>query len=219
MWLRRRRGLPVYDLPPSDHRRVIAGSQFTFLCLVLWPALSPQITLLAAYLFAIPLALSFARDWLVVSGVVDPASAPYRRARHTTKRLVEGWLPLGARLVAVLITALILGRELPGFPQWGTLLGQARENGGTTPLLGIAVAGAVAAFLLLPGIAGRVAAALLFGLACVDILAAGLGWPGNALLLACAAIVLHLGSGRFSLWKPEERFLRPRPGGSRPTDS
>ena len=35
LWLRKRRGAPIYDLPPSVNRRVIAGLQMGFLAVIL----------------------------------------------------------------------------------------------------------------------------------------------------------------------------------------
>ena len=49
-------------------------------------------------------------------------------------------------------------------------------------------------------------------LACVEINVAGLHWASNGLWLVCSIIVVHLGSGHFALWKPEERLLRTKLG-------
>ena len=40
IWLRQRAAKPVYDLPPSDHRRVIAGLHTSFVAAALWPVLA-----------------------------------------------------------------------------------------------------------------------------------------------------------------------------------
>ena len=112
MWLRQRRGLPVYDLPPSEQRRLIAGFQTGFISVVLWPVLSAEITWLAGYLFAIPLIFSFGRDWLVVSGVLDANSASYQRTRRQAKALIEGWLPLGARVLGAGLAFMLLWRGI-----------------------------------------------------------------------------------------------------------
>ncbi len=195
MWLRQRAGKPVHDLLPSDHRRLIAGFQTTFVSFTLWPVLSPQITLLAGYLFAVPLLFSFGRDWLVVSGVIDAGSVQYQRIRKRAKELIEGWLPFLARLVGAGLAIFLLG-ALPERAEvasiWIMLWG-------------------LAAGCLLLGIVGRVAALAIISLACVSILAAGLQVE-NGLLLTCAIIVLHLGSRKFALWTPEEEFLHRKLG-------
>ncbi|WP_435183612.1 CDP-alcohol phosphatidyltransferase family protein [Halobellus sp. EA9] len=66
--LRRRRGKPVYDLPPSRLRRPLAGLQMAFIAFALAPVLSlSAIRPLAALVLAPSLAV-FARDYLAVSG-------------------------------------------------------------------------------------------------------------------------------------------------------
>ncbi|MBW7881146.1 MAG: CDP-alcohol phosphatidyltransferase family protein [Caldilineaceae bacterium] len=210
MWLRHRQGLPVAELPPSDHRRVIAGFQTGFISVTLWPILSPQITLLAGYLFAIPLIFSFGRDWLVVSGVIDAGSPIYQKVRTYAKQFLEGWLPLAARLGG---TGLALYMLWPtGTVFSGKASSIAWAGGGAHPLITAEPhIWAVAALLLLLGVVGRLAAVVLVALACADMLASGL-YLGNELLLACAIIVAHLGSGKFALWKPEEHFIHTRLG-------
>ena len=205
MWLRQRRGLPVYDLPPSEQRRIIAGLQTGFITVVLWPALSAEVTWLAGYLFAVPLIFSFGRDWLVVSGVFDANSAAYRRERQRAKTIVEGWLPLAARILGGGLTFVLLwqGASAAGFAALGT----------SWPGFGFggALLGGLAALLMLFGIVGRVAALVLAAVVSVLIQGMGLTWA-NGLLLTCTIVVLHLGSGRFALWQPEEPFLHTKLG-------
>lgn len=210
LWLRRYWQQPVLDLSPSDHRRLIAGFQTGFVSVVLWPILTPQITLLASYLFAIPLILSFGRDWLVVSTTIDANAGSYQRARGRAKWLLEGWLPLVARVVGALLALLLLWRGLPLLRSGLSLAG----IGAISPSVTIVVAALwfVALLALLTGVLGRAAALVLIGCACLDILATGLHWSTNALLLTCAIIVVHVGSGNFALWQPEERLLRARLG-------
>lgn len=211
MWLRHRWQMPVYDLPPSEQRRVIAGFQTGFVSLTLWPVLSPTITMLASYLFAIPLLFSFGRDWLVVSGAIDADSAGYQAKRQTFKRVAEGWLPLAARVAGAGLAFALLGQHLAADAVFGL-----PAPGALRPLLLLLVLlWGLAAMLMLLAIAGRTAAAVLFTFTCFDILNMGLSWE-NGLLLACAIIVAHLGSGRFALWQPEERFLHAKLGAPRP---
>ncbi len=195
IWLRQRAAKPVYDLPPSDHRRVIAGLHTSFVAAVLWPVLAAPITLYASYLYAVPLVLSFGRDWLVVSGVIDATSSGYLARRRAAKRIVEGWLPLAARLV---------GGGLALYFLW---------QGGVTTALDPLWLLAAGCFLL--GAVSRVAALLLAVYACVVMTAAGLQLD-NALLLACTVAVLHLGGGRLALWSPEEKPLHSKLGAAPP---
>jgi CDP-diacylglycerol---glycerol-3-phosphate 3-phosphatidyltransferase len=199
LWLRRRWKLPLYDYPASEQARLTAGLQTGFASAVLWPVLSPQITLLASYLFAVPLIYSFGRDWLVVSGVLNTDSNGYQQGRRLIKLVFEQWLPLVARLVAGVLALVIL---------WGAPLFD------TTTLAGmfLVLFWSLITLCLLAGVVGRAAALILVGLVASIVLRTGLQWPALGVLLICLLIVVHLGSGRFALWQPEERLLRLKLG-------
>jgi hypothetical protein len=77
---------------------------------------------------------------------------------------------------------------------------------------GEVLVGLLAAVMVLLGVAGRVGALVLAAIAAANIVAAGLRPDGNALLLVCALVVAHLGSGRWAVWRPEERLLRIKAG-------
>lgn len=216
MWLLRRAGKPVYDLPPSEHRRMIAGFQTGFMTVMLWPLWSPAVTLVAACVMAIPLIFSFGRDWLVVSGVVDPAAPGYQRVRQVGKGFIEGWLPLAARIGAVLLALPLLWRAAP--LSWPGGAAGVSSEASTLLFGGLILLGLLAAGTVLLGAAGRIGALVLAAIAALDIGAAGLQWDGNALLLICALVVVHLGSGRLALWQPEEPLLRTKAGAPRAQD-
>ncbi len=147
IWLRTRRGLPVYEMTPSSNRRIIAGYQTGFLSVALWPPFGPPTSTLAAVIFALPLIASFLRDWLVVSGVLDPATLGYQRGRRRIKDFLEGWLPLAARVVGVVVLARILLRELPDFPGW---LPTLQAGGWADPLPWLWTLAGVALLVALP---------------------------------------------------------------------
>jgi len=207
LWLRKRAGKPNRDFSPSDNRRVIAAYQTGFISVMLWPVFAPPLSIFASYLFAIPLIYSFGRDWLVVSYVVDPNSKGYQRARAGIKAFFEGWLPLAARAAAIILTGLILWREVPTFPHWQPYFAQLGFSSSWL-LPSLTICFAVAALCVLLGVAGRVAALVLIYLACLDIWAGGFVWYENALLFAAASITTHLGSRWLNLWQPEEPILR-----------
>ena len=102
-WLRRRMGKPLYDMPPSVMRRVLAGFQMGFLAVVLWPLLGPPATVIAAYYFGVPFLVGFLRDWLYVSGVLQPG----RATPGWLQALVARWLPLILRLALVALSLLL----------------------------------------------------------------------------------------------------------------
>ncbi len=72
-WLRRVRGLGVYDLPPRGVGRTLAGLQMTVLAFALVPVVSPTVATLSVTLVAIPFLAGFLRDWLFHAGHLGEA--------------------------------------------------------------------------------------------------------------------------------------------------
>lgn len=66
--LRRRRGRPVYDLPPSRVRRPLAGVQMVFITVALAPLVPATAVRLVAAVVVVPSLAVFARDYLAVAG-------------------------------------------------------------------------------------------------------------------------------------------------------
>lgn len=66
--VRRRRGLPVFDLPPRRSRRVLAGLQMAYVVVALAPPTPRSVAVAGAALCGLPLLLGFARDWFFVTG-------------------------------------------------------------------------------------------------------------------------------------------------------
>ncbi len=214
LWVRKARGLPVYDLPESVSRRPIAGLTMGFLSAALWPIVSPPASVLAGTIFLLPFASSFGRDWLVVSGAIDPDSERYRALRASLKSAAARWFPLPFRVVLV---ATILPSALQRFIGFAAQVEQFGGLGYQWPVFAVAAFGVLeagGAVLILLGAAGRAAAfALLFPVG-LTIVAQGLT-PLRAAVLTCVLVLLMLGTGEFSLWKPEERIFRQRAGAAR----
>ena len=104
IWLRKRHGLPIYDLPHSSTRRPFAGAQMGFIAVILWPLFSPPITQIAALLFALPFLARFGLDWLEISGVI--AGRGFRKGRFTRlKHAITRHLPVLLRAIAVTLLA------------------------------------------------------------------------------------------------------------------
>ncbi|QZP37364.1 CDP-alcohol phosphatidyltransferase family protein [Halobaculum magnesiiphilum] len=74
-WRRRRRGLPVFDLPDSRVRRPLAGTQMAFIAVALAPILPPSVVAAVAVAVLVPSLAVFARDYLVVAGHLDGGRA------------------------------------------------------------------------------------------------------------------------------------------------
>jgi len=211
IWWRKRRGQPVYDLPPSVHRRIVAGFQMGFSSVMLWPIVYPPGTTLAGVAFAIPFTASFVRDWLVVSGRLDPASPRYLESSRVATLVFTRWLPMLLRvgLVALMISIVIhiLGNRLdpaallawPGLP-----LPSFSSSV-------IAVMALAATIMLALGVAARLAALGLLVAASANILTGGL-FLYNGFLLVSAVALMLLGGGAFSRWCPEDAILSRRAG-------
>lgn len=101
VWWRERNDLPIRDLTTSNNRRVAAGLMMGMLSVLIWPIVEPPETVVAGYLFGLPFAIIFVRDWLVVSDQLDPANGTYGYWRDVTERVCRDWLPVVARLGAI----------------------------------------------------------------------------------------------------------------------
>ena len=213
LWWRNRTARPLYDMPPSIHRRIMAGMLMGFMTVVLWPIVPAAMATIAAYVIVIPVLLGFSRDWLFVSGRLQAANPTYRRIQRTLYLLVARWLPLLCRLLLPLAMLQILRVAIPwNQPQaWLDLLlsWHVPIPAALATLLSVtAVLGTILVFL---GIAARIASIALFFPIGFDIATRGLIWP-NALALICALCIALFGSGLFSLLQPEERLLTRRSG-------
>lgn len=211
---RHRRGLPVYELPASIHGRIVAALFMSFIAVVLWPVLDPATTRFAAIWFALPLAASFGRDWLVVSGRVDPVSPGYRAALSRLQRLLTRQLPVLLRVVAsacwtaLVVSALRTPEGLQNAFHWPGVL-----NPETSAYL-ILVLGTLGFVSVLLGIEARLGALLLLFPAGASIDTGGLNLA-NGLLTACAITLLHTGPGAWALWRPSDRIFLQRLGRAR----
>lgn len=67
-WTRRRRDLPVFDLPHSASRRVLAGGQMATTAVLLVPAVPQWVAWTAATATMLPFLANFLVDWFVVTG-------------------------------------------------------------------------------------------------------------------------------------------------------
>lgn len=213
IWLRERWDWPVHELPPSVHRRTLAGLQMGFLSVVLWPILPPAGTQIAGWMMGGPLLLSFTRDWLIVIGRIDPHTPTYRTTQAALYRLFGRWLPFGLRLALGLSIPLWgwlrYGTLTP--PDWVTLFAGWGVSGAEWVAGGTAVFALIAALLLALGIVTRFATWSLFWAVAIDILSQGLT-PANGLLLAGGLYLLQFGPGCWPLWAKEEQFFTGRAG-------
>ncbi len=214
LWWRRRRRLPIYELPPSVHRRIFAGFQMGFMSAVLWPIVPPLGATIAGTIFAAATAVSFLRDWLVAAGQLDPASLAYGRWQRRIVWLTRRALPPVLRSI-LLATAVFLMHSL-SFPPtpWAALLAGWRLPWAEALAGAALLLFGVGAVLIALGLLGRLFSVLLVFPIAFDFISQGAG-ALNSVTLACVVTLMLLGTGPFSLWtQPEEHFLARRFGGA-----
>lgn len=195
IWQRKKRGLPVYDLLPSRIRRPFAGVQMGVVAVVLLPVYGPPATQIAVTLFMIPFLLNFLRDWLTVSGQIRPSRVRASVLLSLWQRRLEEFFPLVARAaLVVLLIDLLLHQLRLAAPGPGMIL--------------VALPALVA---LLLGAAGRLFSLAVLLMAGFGLQAAPLEWRYWAILLLGISLMMT-GTGRFSLWKPEDWLIYKRAG-------
>lgn len=200
-----RRGGERTTLPESVSRRPIAGITMGFVSASLWPIVTPAGATLAGSIFLSAFALSFLRDWLVIAGLVDPASGHYQKARRAAKLILFDKFPMlvramaavsGAAVVRQLVVSHGIDLYLTGGVPAGSLL--------TVVLIGTTV-------MMVTGLLARSAAFVHFFP--LGLLIAGSGMTGWRIpMLVSAVLILLLGSGDWSLWDPERRVFTRRAG-------
>lgn len=211
LWLRRRRGQPVYDLPPSFARRALAGVQMGFTAGILWPIFHPPGTHLAAALFTLPFLANFGRDWLYVSGRLRPVGADTASRQGPLSR----WLPVALRVTIGLAAVGPLWARIAHYPD---LLASYSAGGMwwleilLPALIGLE---ALVVALVVVGAAGRTAAIVGLGLIGIHQPFVGLP-PAHLVLLLAYSAILFLGTGHLSLWKPEEWLINHHAGEKSP---
>lgn len=204
IWVRRRMGKKVHPLPPSQSRRPIAGVIMGATAILLFPVFTPPATHLAAALFSLPFLAGFTRDYLAVSGKSLSKAGTSGLARLMTK--IYGltiWLPLLLRSLTVIALATWLIK----------LTGVFMHQADVPPILitSIIILTALGFILLSLGAVGRAAAL------CV-LFAVGLFQNIQTLtileviLLIASSAIFYLGTGRYSLWAPENKIIVKRLG-------
>lgn len=187
LYVRERRGAPVYPLEPSQLRRTLAGFQMGYVAAVLWPAFDARMTVPAGFVFMAPLLAGFFIDWLQVSGRLQMHQQKTRNFFEVLHSATDTVLLPGLRLIA---TALLLAGVLPA----GSMLQ--------------AVIWVVAA-LIMCGIGTRAAALTLI------IVAGWTAQPLSGavqVLMFASIMLLLLGSGGFSLWNGDDEWVNRQDG-------
>ena len=181
---RRFRGKIVRPLADRPFGRAMAGVHMGFVGLALIPAFSETLLKHAAMLIMLPFLFGFVWDWLVVTSRLGDEAA-------------DRWRLLFLRSGTVVASAARLVILLAGFPAWLAVFAN-RPSGAVVWVVlwcmmasgwlgrSAAVAGAIIAALLLPP-ATPIALQLL--------------------VLDCMVVLIITGTGRWSLWRPEDTFF------------
>jgi CDP-diacylglycerol---glycerol-3-phosphate 3-phosphatidyltransferase len=209
--IRVRRGLPIHELNPSLRRKAFAGLQMGFLSAMLWPVFTPPGTTFAAFVFALPFLVGFVIDWFGVSGLLRQNNG---RQAATTYAFLLAWTPIALRMAVFIGASVAIGAEINNFLDPSVQTSTSADVPGAG--LGIILLGAeiMVLFLLVLGAAGRVAAIAGLLLLGIHQIHADLNLTQYMLIFVYVAI-LYLGTGKYSLWKPEERLIFKQAGRSR----
>lgn len=186
MWWRKQRGYPLYDMPKSTHRRLVAGVEMGFFAVILWPVAPSSLTTTAGIVFTIPITLSFLRDWLFVNGRLRQDNTTYQQVRKRLYQLTAQQMPPILRLIAF-ISATQLSLEFWPHWAWGLFF-----------MVGIAC--------VTLGIMPRLCSIILMLPIAIHTLSASITIWHHLLVAALLSLIL-LGGGRFALWAKEERYF------------
>jgi len=198
LWLWRRAGFEVHELPPSASRRLFAGMQMGFLTMILLPLFSPPGTHVAALLFALPFLVGFTRDWLYAAGILRT----YERSGSEIISIFNQWAPLPLRLAVSTTIILLISQSIAAFSNL------------PTPTALMALVNLLVALAIAFGIAGRFFAVV--GLCMLGFAQMYNPFTTIQILLTAGYVsLIYLGTGPFSLWKPEDRILFHRRGAPR----
>lgn len=211
LWLRPQPGRPVHESPRRQPRWPIAGMMRGYLSVMLWPIVAPPASTLAGLLFALPFFARFIYHWLALSGTVDPRLPRYVIIGSAASTFFLRWLPLPLRgiLVWVVLSAsLVKIQNYPDQVAHYAALGFPFPGPTVAMFASIELLGSM---LIGLGIVGRYAAIVLLIPVGLTIMAGGLS-PELTVALVAIISILILDTGALSLWQPDDRFFRRRPG-------
>ncbi len=213
LWLRTKRQLPNDDIPHSWHRRIFAGFQMAFMSVVLWPIIPAWGATIAGTIFALATSASFLRDWFIVIGWLHPTSESYKTRQHQVYRFFSFYLPPVLRLFFATCVLILIG-EIDNVTQptdWVTLFSSWHLPFPEIVASFLAVIGLVAMVTITLGTMGRIMAVVFLFPLGFEMLTTGPYWI-NIIALTCVLLIMMLGTGALSLWRPEERYMYRRAG-------
>ena len=211
LWRRNQNNRPVIEIKAHPAKRMIAGFQMGLVAVALLPVFSRPAMTVAATIFMIPLLAGFLRDALVAGGYARVNNLQQTRWDRNFDFLSTKWLPFFLRLI-ISLTGIYLLYEVIVSPATGDYnTAMAMLNAAMPFRLPAMPLIAAAGFMIAVGFMARMVALL------SSILLAGTltAWDSPFslfLLLACALTLMLTGSGRGSIWQPEDRLFLERQG-------
>ena len=208
LWLRKKRKLPIHDMPHSWHRRIFAGFQMAFMSVVLWPIIPAWGATIAGTIFALATSASFLRDWLIVIGWLDPQSVIYKTRQHQVYRLFSFYVPPVLRLIFTVCMLILIGQidNLAQPTDWVALFTSWHVALPEIVASFLAIMGLVAMIMITLGAMGRIMAIIILFPLGFDMITTGPNGV-NTIALSCVLLIMMLGTGALSLWQPEERYM------------
>jgi CDP-diacylglycerol--glycerol-3-phosphate 3-phosphatidyltransferase len=204
LWRRKQNNRPVIEIKAHPAKRMIAGFQMGLVAVALLPVFSRPAMTVAATIFMIPLLAGFLRDALVAGGYVKVNNFQQTRWDRNCDSLATKWFPFILRLT-ISLTAIYFLFEVVVSPVTG-------EHNTAMPFrLPAMLLIAASAFMIAVGFMARILALL------ISVLTAGTltAWDSPLslfFLLSCALTLMLTGSGKGSIWQPEDRLLWERQG-------
>lgn len=195
IWARERRELPIFPLSESSRRRGLAGSQMVFITILLLPVFSPPTTFYVAAVFMAVFLSSFLYDWFLISGQIDSAGSKWLQRNQA---FLETRLPIIFRLITAGLLVYIAGSSYLG-------------DSANQPPTVILVLNFILAFMMITGLAGRLAALLILLMIGYFQMSGPLDFA-TILLIIIASLVFFTGTGAWSMWSAEGGLAGYRAG-------
>jgi CDP-diacylglycerol--glycerol-3-phosphate 3-phosphatidyltransferase len=213
LWVREKRNLPNQPLPHSQHRRIFAGFQMSFMSVVLWPILPAEAATIAGTIFALATSAGFIRDWLIVVGHLDAQSDSYRLWQRQAYQLLTDYLPPVARFVFSGCMLVVVQQLDPVWQPAGWVALFTNWHLPWAALLAtfFAIIGLAASVMIALGIMSRIMAIVVMFPLGFDMVVNGANLF-NSIAMACGVLVMIFGSGALSLWQPDDNFVLRRAG-------
>jgi CDP-diacylglycerol---glycerol-3-phosphate 3-phosphatidyltransferase len=208
IYIRGKKAYPVYELPHSIRRRAFAGLQMGFVSAMLWPIFTPPGTSVAALFIAIPFLSGFLLDWLYASGVLQASTG---QNLANANRMLNRALPIVLRLVLIAVIPILIWERFQSYSNSDLAYSAVTLFSSEIAWLMLFTLEILGMVLVVMGAAGRVvsiAGLLLLG---IHQFYASLH-PLQYLLIVVYISIIYLGSGPYSLWKPEDRLIYQQAG-------